>query len=104
MTKEESVACSLGPNDLEQRLVEIAEVGSESLIDRSSDGGRHLLRFRSSGTTRRRLETIVAAEAACCSFLDLSLGELGDELILSINAPDEGREVSAGLAAAFDSG
>jgi hypothetical protein len=104
MTDEKPTACSLNAADLEQRLAEIAKVGAESLTGRSSDGDRHLLRFHSDATTRRRLEAIVAAEAACCSFLDLSLSEQGDEMLLSINLPEAGREVADGLAAAFDEG
>jgi hypothetical protein len=104
MTKDEPVACSLNASDMGQRLAEIAEVGSESLIGRSSDGGSHELRFRADAGTRRRLEAIVAAEAECCSFLGLSLSKRGDVLTLSIKAPEGAREVADGLAAAFGGG
>lgn len=104
MTKEEPVACSLSRGDLEQRLAEIAEAGTESLIEREGKDGRHLLRFRLDAPTRRRLEAILAAEAACCSFLDLSLSERGGELLLSIYAPKEGWQAADGLAAAFGRG
>ncbi len=95
------IACSLEANDLQQRLAEIAEVGAESLIERGSDGERHLLRFRSDGETRRRLEAIVAAEAKCCSFLELSLEEGDGELILTIGSPRDGQPIADELAAAF---
>jgi hypothetical protein len=101
MTEEIPLACSLGASDLRQRLAEIAEVGADSLIERSADGERHLLRFRSDADTRRRLEAIVVAEAKCCSFLDLSLEEQGGELVLSVSAPQDGQSVADGLAAAF---
>jgi hypothetical protein len=104
MTDEEPIACSLNASELERRLTEIAEIGAEGLTGRGVDGGRHVLRFHADSETRHRLEAIVAAEAACCSFLDLSLGEQGDELILSINAPEVGREVADGLAVAFGGG
>lgn len=104
MTKEEPVACSLGATDLEQRLTEIAEVGAEGLIDSKADGNRHLLRFRLDATTRRRLEAIIAAEAACCAFLDLSLSERDGALVVSIDAPEAARGVADGLAAAFGVG
>jgi hypothetical protein len=102
MTKELPLVCSLGPRDLEQRLTAIAEVGAESLVGREADGGRHLLRFGADEATRRRLEEIVAAEAQCCSFLDLTLEERGGELVLSIAAPQDGQAVADELAAAFD--
>jgi hypothetical protein len=103
MTDAIPIACSLGTIELRQRLDQIAAVGAESLIDRRSEKGRHRLRFRPDATTRDRLETIVAAEAKCCSFLDLSLEEEGEELILSIAAPQDGRAVADQLAAAFAS-
>jgi hypothetical protein len=101
MTEGAPIACSLSASDLRQRLSEIAEVGAYSLIERSADGGRHLLRFRSSDETRQRLQAIVAAEAKCCSFLDLSLEGRGGELVLSISAPEDGQLVADELAAAF---
>jgi hypothetical protein len=101
MTEGPPIACSLGAGDLRRRLQEIAAVGAEGLIERRLEGGRHLLRFRSDATTRGRIEAIVAAEAKCCSFLDLSLEERGGELVLSIGSPEDGRPVAAELAAAF---
>lgn len=101
MNDRTPIACSLGASDLQQRLNEIAEVGTDGLIERWSEGDRHLLRFRSDEKTRRRLEAIVAAEAKCCSFLDLSLEEVGNELILSVSAPQDGQPVAKELAAAF---
>jgi hypothetical protein len=101
MTEGPAPACSLGADELQQRLIEIAEVGADSPIERHADGGRHLLHFRSTGDTRRRLEAIVAAEAKCCSFLDLSVEDRGDVLVLSIDAPEEGQSIADGLAAAF---
>ncbi len=91
----------LALSDLEQRLAEIAALGEESLIESRTVDDRHLLRFRPDAATRRRLEAIVAAESQCCSFLDLSLSEEGGELLLSIEAPEAGRETADALAAAF---
>jgi hypothetical protein len=103
MSTDEPIACSLGAADLEQRLAAIAAVGADSLIARKVDDGRHLLRFRADATTRHRLEEIVAAEAQCCAFLDLSLSDEGGELLLSIAAPSDAQAVADGLAAAFGS-
>lgn len=104
MDKENPVACSLPASNLERRLADIAEIGADSLIDRHEDGGRHLLRFRRGATTCRRLEAIVAAEAECCSFLELSLSKEDDELVLSIEAPETAQAIADELAAAFDRG
>lgn len=101
MTEGAPIACSLSASDLRQRLDEIAEVGANNLIERSADGERHLLRFRSDPETRRRLEAIVTAEAKCCSFLNLSLAEEDGELVLSVGASQDGQPIADGLAAAF---
>jgi hypothetical protein len=101
MTKDKPVACSLGASALEQRLAAIADIGAESLVSRETRGDQRLLRFRSSSKTRRRLEGIVAAEAECCSFLDLSLTEKDGELVLSIAAPEAGQSIADELAETF---
>jgi hypothetical protein len=67
----------LDRGELKLRLAAIGAVGAASLISHELVGDRHLLRFRAGATVRRQLEEIVAAEAACCSFLDLSLGQGG---------------------------
>jgi hypothetical protein len=104
MTNPKPVACSLESNDLQRRLDEIAAVGAASLIDRGTENGKHRLLFRSDPRTRCRLEEIVAAEAECCSFLDLELTEHGGELVLTLTAPETGQTVADGLAAAFAGG
>ncbi|HMJ73265.1 MAG TPA: hypothetical protein VK471_07890 [Solirubrobacterales bacterium] len=104
MTDQKPIACSLGANDLQRRLDEIAELSAVSLIARDTENGKHRLRFRSDPTTRRRLDEIVAAEAECCSFLDLELAERGGEVVLTLTAPDDGQVVADELAAAFAGG
>jgi hypothetical protein len=101
MTDDTQVACALGAGELEQRLAAIAAIGRTSLISRELVEDRDLLRFRASATTRRQLEAIVAAEAACCPFLDLSLSEEAGELLLTIAAPENGRGLAEELARAF---
>jgi hypothetical protein len=101
MSCEATVACSLAAGDLQRRLAAIAALGAESLVEQCDDG-RQVLRFRSGAATRQRLEGIVAAEGECCPFLDLSLEEEGDRLVLSISsASASGRALAAELARAF---
>lgn len=101
MTDPKPIACTLGTSQLRQRLDEIATLGAESLLRHEYKGGTHTLRFRRDDRTRRQLEEIVAAEARCCPFLDLSLGERDGELVLALGAPIEGRPVADELAKAF---
>jgi hypothetical protein len=95
------IACSLGNSELELRLGAIAEIGADSLISRAVDGEDHSLRFRNDADTRRRLQEIVSAEAECCAFLNLSLGEESGDLVLAISAPKDAQGLAAGLANAF---
>lgn len=104
MTDPKPIACSLGAGELQARLTEIAEVGATALIAHEETGGRPTLRFRPDPNTRRRLEEIIAAEAECCSFLDLDLAERDGELVLTVATPAEGRSVADELALAFGGG
>ena len=101
MTDDTPIACSLGASELEQRLVAIARIGADSLVSRDLKDGRHLLRFRAGAASQAQLEEIVAAEAECCSFLDLSLSIDVDELVLSIAAPQDAQALADGLASTF---
>jgi hypothetical protein len=102
MARDLPIVCSLDAGGLEERLAAIGEVGAEGLIDRRAEGGGHHLRFRSDPKTRRQLEEVIAAEAECCAFLELSLREAGEELILAIAAPEAGQSIADTLAGAFD--
>jgi hypothetical protein len=104
VTDPEQIACTLGAGDLRQRLDEIAAFGADSLLGQESRDGTHVLRFRRDETTRQRLEQIVAAEARCCSFLDLSVGEREDELVLTVTASEGGEPTADALALAFCGG
>jgi hypothetical protein len=101
MANDIPVACSLAAGELPQRLAAIAEVGASSLLSRTMHDESHLLRFRPDPGTRRQLESIIAAEAECCAFLDLSLGEDEGELVLSIAAPKVAQALADGFADAF---
>jgi hypothetical protein len=101
MTGPDPASCSLGAGALEERLAEIAQIGADSLISHHAEGGRHRLCFRADAAMRKRLEELVAAEAECCSSLELSLDRKGDELVLAIAAPRQAQALADGLAAVF---
>jgi hypothetical protein len=101
MAEDTPVACSLGTDALESRLAAIARAGAEGLLSGGIEGDCRLLRFRDTKAMRRQLEEIVAAESECCPFLELALAEEGDELVLSIAAPDHAQGIADDLAEAF---
>jgi hypothetical protein len=98
MSKDLPVACSLSATQLPERLAQIAELSRDAFVAQDRQGR---LRFRASARTRARLEALVAAESECCAFLALDLNEDGGHLLLTIDAPPEGREVADALADAF---
>jgi hypothetical protein len=95
------MACSLDGADLKSRYMELARLGADALIQSESTSVGHRLRFRGSVELERRLGAVVAAEAECCPFLDLSIFRDGGEVILTISGPPEAEPVSDLLAAAF---
>jgi hypothetical protein len=103
VTQELPIVCSLGADDLTARLELIAAIGAGNLISRDTEGDTQLLRFRRDDGVRRSLEAVIAAEARCCSFLNMEIREetATATLVLVIDAPAEAAPVAAGLAAAF---
>jgi hypothetical protein len=101
MPQELPIVCSLGADDLAARLELVAAIGASHLISRDTEGDTQLLRFKDDDGVRRSLEGIVAAEARCCSFLEIEIREEAGTLVLVIDAPAEAAPVAAGLAAAF---
>ena len=101
MPTELPIACSLSAAELPVRLAEMADIGRTSLVGAERDGARATLRFRDRGDTRERLAAIVAAEARCCAFLDMTLDAGDDGLVLSIRAPADAAPVLGELVSAF---
>lgn len=70
-----------------------------SLLAASVEGRRAELRFRRSA--RADVAAIVAAEAECCAFLAMDMRNEGDDLVLTVDAPEGAEAVVDGLVAAF---
>ena len=98
MTTEPRIACSLSADELPRRLAEMAAIGRDSLLSMSPEG---VLRFRGDAGTRARLEGIIAAESACCSFLGFDLCEDAGELVLTVTAPEGAEPLALDLVNAF---
>jgi hypothetical protein len=100
MSSDLPIACSLSADELPRRLAEIGAIGREALRSVEPDC---VLRFGADPSTRDRLEAVIAAESECCRFLTFHLREDGDELLLSIRAPDGAEPLVRQLIDAFAS-
>ena len=101
MSAELPIACSLGAAELPARLAEMRAVGRAALVGVERSATRAVLRFRPDPRTRGRLAAIVAAEAECCAFLDMTLREGRDDVALTIDAPPDAAPILGDLVAAF---
>lgn len=62
---------------------------------------RAVLRFRADVAIHARLSEIVAAEAECCAFLETSVTDAADAVVLTIAAPDDAGPILRRLVTAF---
>lgn len=88
-SEPEQIACSLPADDLQRRLREWSELGSEALITESTEGNVKTTVWRRRGDVAVRLKNLVDAERRCCSFLGFDLEESEDEIRLKITFPPE---------------
>ena len=105
---EPTIACSLDAEDYRKRLASIRKVGEAAFLEAETRPDGAVLTFRDSEQLRAELSSIVGAEAACCSFLELSVRSEGDRSILTILSPPEAmpvvRDVTASFRGALDRG
>lgn len=101
MPRDLPMACSLTASYMEARLHELRSFGETSLLDSSADAQGVRLRFRGGPAVAARLREVIAAEEECCPFLSFELEEGRDEIVLTIRAPEEGRQIADLLAASF---
>jgi hypothetical protein len=101
MPTELPISCSLSAAELRARLAEMNDLGRSALLGVERTQTTAVLRFRHGGEAGERLAAIVAAEARCCAFLDMTLSDTGDALALTISAPPDAAPVLDDLVAAF---
>jgi hypothetical protein len=83
------IACTLGPTDGEQRMQEWRQLLATSRVGRERGDGYLAVRFRAGGDVGRRLERLVEAERECCSFVEWSITNHDDDVVLTISGDDE---------------
>ena len=96
------LACTLDAAALGERTAAMRRIGEGALLAARAASGHAELRF--APAARADVEAIVAAEAECCAFLAMDLRDVGDELVLTVDAPVGAEPVVDGLVSAFAPG
>jgi len=93
------IACTLDPEGAAARQALIAALVVDGLIDRTVTASGLRLRLRDTPEIERRTRALIAAESACCAFLELRLGRDGGDLVLDVAGPAAARPVIDGFFA-----
>ena len=89
------IACALARGAFNARLASIAALNKDAL--RSYARRDLVLELRYAPEARERVLEMVRNEQACCAFLAFELDEVGNEIRLTITAPERAREATDGL-------
>jgi hypothetical protein len=87
------IACTLSPDGMTARLVLIDALAADGLLDRTPTASGIRVRLRDTADIEQRTRELVAAESACCAFLDFTLGRQDGDLVLDISGPQDARAV-----------
>ena len=89
------IACALAPGEFKDRLASMAALNKDAL--RTYARRDLVLELRYAPEARERVLEMVRNEQACCAFLAFELDEVGNEIRLTITAPERAREAADGL-------
>jgi len=87
------IACTLTPDGMTARLELIDALAADGLLDRTPTDNGLRVRLRDTPEIEQRTRDLVAAESACCAFLDFDLGREDGDLVLDITGPADARPV-----------
>jgi hypothetical protein len=85
------MACTLSPDGMTARLALIDALAADGLLDRTPTASGIRVRLRDTPDIERRTRELVAAESACCAFLDFTLRRETGDLLLDITGPQDAR-------------
>ena len=71
------IACTLSRDGLAARLALIDALAADGLLDRTPTAAGMRVRLRDTPDIEQRTRELVAAESACCAFLDFELDRRG---------------------------
>jgi len=88
-TTKTPIACTLTAGDYKERLGQIAELARDALRSHSRDG--LVLTLRYDATAAARVRDMVRRERDCCAFLAFTCCGQGNEIVVTISAPEEAK-------------
>jgi predicted ester cyclase len=94
-------ACTLQPAQMPQRGDEIRSVGRAGLQAMERGEREVTLYFRRDPDIRERVQNIVAAKSNCCRFLDFTITDEDDVILLTVAAPEGAEWAVHGLGYLF---
>jgi hypothetical protein len=87
------IACTLSPDGMTARRTLIDLLAADGLLERTATESGIRVRLRDTPDIEQRTRDLVAAESACCAFLDFELGRENGDLVLDISGPEAARPV-----------
>jgi hypothetical protein len=93
------IACTLQPGSYQERIAWIVELARDGLRGVKREDLRLELRYAPHLASRVR--EMVGKEQECCAFLNFELTETGEDVRLTITAPERAREVADALFEQF---
>lgn len=102
MSGQVPVACSLSGGEATIRAAEMARLGNQSLISSSIFSKSAAMRF--TADARADLETIIAAESACCPFFAFEVAHSDEYTDVLVSAPEDAGLAIEELVVAFGAG
>jgi hypothetical protein len=88
-TSASDLACSLSAAEGTERAARWRALLETRLLSRAETAFGQRLAFRSDEAVAAELDTLIAAERDCCSFLTLSVERFDDALILDVTGPPD---------------
>ena len=85
------IACTLTPDGMTARLALIDALAADGLLDRTPTDAGLRVRLRDTPDIERRIRELLAAESACCAFLDFDLRHDDGDLVLEIAGPSDAK-------------
>ena len=94
MANEEMLTCSLGGQQLIERIREWGQLASQA-TSRHVEKGRIVSTYPPDRQLLQQLRKLIAAEAECCPFMRFDVEERPDQVVVELRVPEDMSEALA---------